>query len=69
LSGQDRRFIGSYLPEVVEKTLNHFGRIDILVNNAGIIRRTPALEHSIVDWDVVLEVNLSSAFQLCQLVG
>jgi NAD(P)-dependent dehydrogenase (short-subunit alcohol dehydrogenase family) len=22
-----------------------------------------------VDWDVVLEVNLSSAFQLCQLVG
>jgi 2-deoxy-D-gluconate 3-dehydrogenase len=55
--------------EVVEKTLNHFGRIDILVNNAGIIRRTPALEHSIADWDAVLEVNLSSAFQLCQLAG
>jgi len=39
------------------------------VNNAGIIRRTAALEHSIADWDAVLEINLSSAFQLCQLVG
>ena len=36
--------------------------IDILVNNAGTIRRNPALQHSDEDWDLVLEVDLTSHF-------
>ncbi len=57
------------LPAIIEGTLAAFGRIDILVNNAGIIRRTPAAEHRYEDWQDVLDVNLNSAFVLCQLAG
>jgi 2-deoxy-D-gluconate 3-dehydrogenase len=45
------------------------GPIDILLNNAGTIRRAPAAEHSDEDWDVVLAVDLSSAFRMCREVG
>ena len=54
---------------LVEKTLEHCGRIDILVNNAGTIRRAPAVDYSEEDWTAVLEVNLNSVFRLCQLAG
>jgi 2-deoxy-D-gluconate 3-dehydrogenase len=57
------------LEDVVRRATGFFGRIDILVNNAGIIRRTPAAQHSWQDWRDVLDVNLSSVFYLCQLVG
>jgi 2-deoxy-D-gluconate 3-dehydrogenase len=43
--------------------------IDILFNNAGIIRRAPAAEHSDEDWDLVIQVNLSSAFRMAREVG
>jgi 2-dehydro-3-deoxy-D-gluconate 5-dehydrogenase len=43
--------------------------IDILVNNAGTIRRAPAQQFALEDWDLVLQVNLKSLFQLCQLAG
>ena len=43
--------------------------IDILVNNAGIIRRSPAADHSAVDWDEVLAINLTGVFRLTQLIG
>lgn len=42
------------------------GRADILVNNAGIIRRASVLEFSAIDWDDVINVNLSAAFRLSQ---
>src|SRR4051812_9248679 len=45
------------------------GPIDILVNNAGTIRRRPAAEHSLEDWDLVLRTNLDSAFVLSQRLG
>ena len=45
------------------------GRIDILVNNAGTIRRSPAVEHSLEDWDAVLRTNLDSVFVLSQRLG
>ena len=43
--------------------------IDILVNNAGTIRRHPAVEYSLDEWDVVLRTNLDSVFMLCQSFG
>ena len=55
--------------ELLAATLGRFGRLDILVNNAGMIRRGPVEDHSWEDWDVVLEVNLSSMFRLSQLAG
>lgn len=44
-------------------------RPDILVNNAGTIRRAPAAEHPLDEWNEVLQVNLSSQFALTQAVG
>jgi 2-deoxy-D-gluconate 3-dehydrogenase len=43
--------------------------LDILVNNAGTIRRTPAVQYSLDDWDTVLRTNLDSAFILSQHFG
>jgi 2-deoxy-D-gluconate 3-dehydrogenase len=45
------------------------GPLDGLVNNAGIIRRADAVDFSDEDWDDVLEVNLKTAFKLCQAFG
>ncbi|WP_437330116.1 2-dehydro-3-deoxy-D-gluconate 5-dehydrogenase KduD [Sorangium sp. So ce381] len=55
--------------ELVRRTKAELGRIDILVNNAGLIRRSPAVEYSEEDWDLLIEVNLTSAFRLSQLAG
>jgi 2-deoxy-D-gluconate 3-dehydrogenase len=46
-----------------------FGRIDILVNNAGTIIRHAAEEYPLEDWQTVLQVNLTSVFQLSQLAA
>lgn len=45
------------------------GAIDILVNNAGTIRRHPAADFPVEDWDVVLQTNLDATFLLCQHFG
>jgi 2-deoxy-D-gluconate 3-dehydrogenase len=45
------------------------GRIDILVNNAGTIRRHPAAEFPLEEWDAVIRTNLDSVFLLCQRLG
>jgi 2-deoxy-D-gluconate 3-dehydrogenase len=54
---------------LVQATLKDFGKVDILVNNAGLIRRAPAADYSEADWELLLDVNLSSVFRLCQLAG
>jgi 2-dehydro-3-deoxy-D-gluconate 5-dehydrogenase len=45
------------------------GAPHILVNNAGTIHREAAADHSLEAWMRVLQVNLTSAFRLCQLAG
>jgi 2-deoxy-D-gluconate 3-dehydrogenase len=55
--------------DLVSQTLEHFGQLDILINNAGTIRRSPAVDYTEEDWDIVIEVNLSSVFRLSQLAG
>jgi 2-deoxy-D-gluconate 3-dehydrogenase len=46
------------------------GRVhDILVNNAGTIHRDAAVDTSLDSWQQVLQVNLTSVFQLSQLVA
>lgn len=45
------------------------GHLDILVNCAGIQRRHFCEEFPLEDWDDVLEINLTAAFELCQLAG
>ena len=45
------------------------GDVSILVNNAGTIRRAPAAEHSLGDWDHVQAVNTDAPFILTQALG
>jgi 2-deoxy-D-gluconate 3-dehydrogenase len=55
--------------QLIETTIQEFGQLDILINNAGTIRRAAATDYSEEDWDLVIEVNLSSVFRLSQLAG
>lgn len=59
----------SVCPRLIDETVAAFGTIDILVNNAGTIRRAPAVEHSLEDWNTVLATNLTSVFRLTQQAG
>ncbi len=56
-------------PAVVERVLQHFGRLDILINAAGVNRRQPSLEITPDDWDYVQGVNLRGTFFMCQAAG
>ena len=50
------------IKKMVSDTVDAFGRVDILVNNAGtVVRKTPD-QTSTEEWDLVLDVNLRSAF-------
>ncbi|WP_117211531.1 glucose 1-dehydrogenase [Allorhizocola rhizosphaerae] len=44
--------------DIVEHTVESFGRLDILVNNAGILRHALIRDMSLEDFRQVLEVNL-----------
>jgi len=48
---------------------SHFGHIDILINNAGTIHRDAAVDTTLDSWQQVLQVNLTSVFQLSQFVA
>lgn len=49
---------------IAKEALAAFGKVDILVNNAGIIRLAAAENHTMEDFDAVMEVNLRSLFLL-----
>ena len=55
---------GDTAAAVAEEAIAAFGKIDILVNNAGIIKLSPAQEHTMEDFDAVMELNLRSLFLL-----
>lgn len=49
---------------MIQKTVDHFGRLDILFNNAGIDlpQATTVVETEPYDWDRIINVNLKGAF-------
>jgi 3-oxoacyl-[acyl-carrier protein] reductase len=54
----DRQAVQTWVDEVAAK----YGRIDVLVNNAGITRDGLLIRMEDADWELVLKVNLTSAF-------
>jgi len=55
--------------EMISRVLEEYGLIDILVNNAGVIRRTPFLEISEEEWDLIMRINLKGYFLCGQAVA
>lgn len=53
-------------PDQVERAIQHcvdaFGGIDVLFNNAGTLRPGTAVDLSVDDWDLVMNVNVRSVF-------
>lgn len=57
------------LENLVQTTLQHFGRIDVLLNNAGIFDKyINSLDTSEQLWDLVFNINVKSIFNLSNLV-
>ncbi|PAQ15850.1 3-oxoacyl-[acyl-carrier-protein] reductase [Bacillus sp. FJAT-42315] len=50
--------------EMVNETLETFGKIDILINNAGITRDNLLMRMKEQEWDDVIDINLKGVF-LC----
>jgi len=50
----------------VAATLGRFGRLDILINNAGMSIRKAAESYDLVEWQAVLDTNLTGAFVCSQ---
>jgi len=62
------------VPEEVTRigdlAVNQFGSIDVLINNVGGRRQSiPTEDVSLSDWHTLLHLNLTSVFQMCQIVG
>ncbi len=53
---------------VVSEVMKDFGRIDILVNNAGITRDGLMMRMTEQQWDMVINVNLKSAFNFIHAI-
>ena len=62
LNVADRAACEKAVEEVVQKT----GKLELLVNNAGITRDGLLMRLKPEDWDAVISVNLTGAFQLSQ---
>ncbi|MCZ7357950.1 MAG: 3-oxoacyl-ACP reductase FabG [Candidatus Methanoperedens sp.] len=56
------------MDEVVNKTINEFGRIDILINNAGINQDALVTKMTREQWNGVINIDLSGAFNCIQAV-
>ena len=54
--------------QMVQTTLERWGRIDILVNVAGGADRKAVMEMTETDWDAIVDMNLKSVFLCCQAV-
>jgi 2-deoxy-D-gluconate 3-dehydrogenase len=54
---------------LVDRAVEALGGLEVLVNNAGVIRRYPAEDFSLDDWDYVLSVNLDAVWILAQAAG
>lgn len=54
--------------ELVKEVVSDFGRIDVLINNAGITRDGLMMRMTEEQWDLVINVNLKSAFNMVHAV-
>ena len=54
----------SQVKNLIDTTVNHFGRLDIMVSNAGTNGKAEFLDVTEEDWDRIIDTNLKGVF-LC----
>lgn len=52
-----------------KEAVANMGGINILVNGAGVQRRHKVEEFPLEDWDLVIDINMTAPFALCQLAA
>jgi glucose 1-dehydrogenase len=57
------------LQRLIDSAVQRYGRLDIMVNNAGMETRTSILDTTEAQYDLVMSVNLKSAFFGTQLAA
>ncbi|MBN2738112.1 MAG: 3-oxoacyl-[acyl-carrier-protein] reductase [Spirochaetales bacterium] len=57
------------ITKTIEEIIEESGGVDICVNNAGITRDGLMFRMSTDDWKNVIDINLTSAFYVCRIMG
>ena len=57
------------IEKAVEQAIATFGSLDIVVNNAGVTKDNLFLRMKPEEWDLVISVNLTGAFNVCKAVN
>ena len=55
--------------ELAATVIERFGRVDILVNAAGITVRRPTVDVGDVEWNVIMNTNLTGMLRACRAFG
>lgn len=55
------------LKNIVDKTVEKYGRIDVLFNNAGTFSLNNLMDLSLKEWNKILTINVTAAFLLTKL--
>ena len=55
------------IAKLIEETKSTFGSVDIIVNNAGVQHVAPIDEFPPEKWDLIIAINLTSAFHMTRL--
>ena len=53
--------------DLVDSTVDKYGKLDILVNNAGVVVVSPIEDATPEDWDLIFDVNAKGLFFLSQI--
>lgn len=52
---------------IIDKVNKMWGALDIIINNAGTNIRKPAEEYTLIEYEKIMQINLTSTFTICQL--